>query len=60
MTTIVCVCPNPRIRNAAFQLRDRCLRLGLVLYDNALAHEDVSAGTESVILYVRQNTSDDI
>ncbi|KAJ7833647.1 kinase-like domain-containing protein [Mycena olivaceomarginata] len=41
-------------RNAAFQLRDRCLRLGLVLYANALAHEDVSAGTESVILCLQQ------
>ncbi|KAJ7047567.1 kinase-like domain-containing protein [Mycena alexandri] len=35
-------------RHAAFQLRDRCHRLGLVLYDKVTANENVDAAIHSV------------
>ncbi|KAJ7937244.1 kinase-like domain-containing protein [Mycena leptocephala] len=46
---IIQLCQNvTQNRNAAFQLRDRCHRLGLVLYDKAVANEIIGAAIDSV------------
>ncbi|KAJ7871359.1 hypothetical protein B0H13DRAFT_1634263 [Mycena leptocephala] len=48
---IIDLCQNltqNRYVNAAVQLRDRCHRLGLVLYDKAVANEIIGAAVESV------------
>ncbi|KAJ7179314.1 kinase-like domain-containing protein [Mycena filopes] len=46
---IIQLCENvTQNRRAAFQLRDSCHRLGLILYDKAIANENVAAAIRSV------------
>ncbi|KAF8212000.1 kinase-like domain-containing protein [Mycena galopus ATCC 62051] len=46
---IIQLCQNvPQNRHAACQLRDRCHRLGLVVYDKAVANENVTTALASV------------
>ncbi|KAJ7904313.1 kinase-like domain-containing protein [Mycena olivaceomarginata] len=52
---IIQLCQNvTQNRNAAFQLRDRCHRLGLVVYDKTVANENVAAAIQSVTQCLQQ------
>ncbi|KAJ7276197.1 kinase-like domain-containing protein [Mycena haematopus] len=58
---IIQLCQNvTQNRNAAFQLRDRCHRLGLVVYDRAvskekpIANENIAVAIDSVIRCLEQ------
>ncbi|KAF8211333.1 kinase-like domain-containing protein [Mycena galopus ATCC 62051] len=54
------VAQNKYIRNAAFQLRDRCHRLGLAVYDKAVskeqpaANENIAAAIDAVTVCLQQ------